>query len=284
MEQIIQSFRAYLQGLGYSKSIVLMLPNCLAEFLTFTQKPVELIRPQDIRSYHTYLEERPNRRRSGGLSEQFIHHHIYSLKVFFSYQIELGVIEVNPISGLAFPSPTSRPRVVLSRQEIKVLYAATINLKERALMSLFYGCGLRRSEGEKLDMKDIQFRSGLLYVRQGKNKKRRAVPMSERVMKDLKNYALEERKQTSEAAYLLNRLGRRLSGEACNYWLKKICARTDIQEEVSLHCLRHSIATHLLESGLEIEYVRDFLGHKHLESTQVYTRIKTDQLWTLKDT
>ena len=278
----VQQFRIHLERLGYSKSSVRMLPNCVKEFLELTSKSIHQIQPKDITDYYQHLQERPNKRRSGGLSESFIHHHIYSLKLFFGWQQEKGAIHENPISALAFPSPKSKAREVLTAHEIKALYEVCENHKEKAVLSLFYGCGLRRSEGEKLDLKDIHFRSNLLYVREGKGSKRRAVPLSEKVKQDLKNYALKERyPKGNETAFIINKKGSRTTGDSYNKILKTILERTTIKKEITLHCLRHSIATHLLESGLSVEYVRDFLGHKHLESTQIYTRINKSQLWNL---
>lgn len=277
-----QQFRIHLERLGYSKTSILMLPNCLKEFLEYTDKPTQNITPQDIKNYHTYLQERPNRRRTGGLSESYINHHLYALKLYFGWQEELRQIRINPISGLTFKTPESKPREILTTAEITQLYKATQTLKERAVLSLFYGCGLRRSEGEKLNLTDIHFGSGILYVREGKGNKRRAVPMSKKVSQDLKNYVEKERvAKSQEQAMICNQYGTRTKGADLNRLLKNALERTKIDKSITLHCLRHSIATHLLESGLTIEYVRDFLGHKHLETTQIYTRVKNSQLWDL---
>jgi len=280
----VKAFKIHLERLGYSRTSILMLPSCVNEFLEFTRKPILEMEAKDITNYHEYLKERPRKRGSGGLSENYINHHIYSLKLFFGWQQEKGVIIENPISSLEFKTPTSKPREILTPQEIKTLYNACETLKERAVLSLFYGCGIRRTEGENLDLKDIHFRTGILYVRNGKNNKRRAVPMSKGVSMDFKNYTYKERSPKShEQAFITNCIGTRTSGSSFNKALKNILERTGIKKEITLHCLRHSIATHLLESGLPLEYVRDFLGHKHLESTQIYTRVKSKQLWTLQN-
>lgn len=277
-------FRIHLERLGYSRTSINMLPSCVKEFLEFTAKPVQEIQSKDITNYHEYLKERPNKRTKGGLSESYINHHIYSLKLFFGWQQEKGAITENPISSLEFKAPTSKPREILSTEEIKILYNACETLKERAVLSLFYGCGIRRSEGEKLNLKDIHFRSNLLYVREGKGNKRRAVPLSPQVKKDLWNYATKEREtKENETAFMTNKIKERTRGSSYNKILKSILEKTGIKKEITLHCLRHSIATHLLESGLSVENVRDFLGHKHLESTQIYTRVKSKQIWTLQN-
>jgi integrase/recombinase XerD len=148
---------------------------------------------------------------------------------------------------------------------------------------LFYSCGLRRSEAEALNLRDIHFKSCLLYVREGKGAKRRSVPLTKKVSDDLLYFFSIERKdiKTDTQAFIVNRLGRRMSGSGYNIIFKELLAKSkisDLKPETSLHHLRHSIATHLLESGLSIEYVRDFLGHRHLESTQVYTKYFSFQL------
>jgi integrase/recombinase XerD len=248
-----------------------MLPNCLADFLGQGHRQIKNITSEDILCYYRHLQERPNKRRNGGLSESYINHHIYALKLFFAWQIEINAIKIDPISSLEFTSPSKAKRETLSQKEIKTLYEVTENHKEKALLSIFYGCGLRRTEGEQLDINDIHFTKKLLYVRKGKNSKRRVVPMSKKVRDNLGDYLYYERPVSLKTnAVFINNNGTRNKGDGFNLTLKRLLERAGIAKEVTLHGLRHSIAQHLLESGLSVEYVRDFLGHKHLESTQIY--------------
>ena len=285
----IVGFRIHLERLGYSKISSKNLPACLKTFLGYTNKETPQITPEDITNFYHHLHERPNKRKPGALSESYINHHVYALKLFFGWQEEKGGITENPISSLEFKSPTSKPREILSLEEVKALFNTCETLKEKAMLCVFYGCGLRRTEGEKLDLKDIDFSSNLLYVREGKGNKRRAVPLSKKVKEDLKSYVLKERNpKGDEAAFITNRVGKRTSGKSYNNILKVLLERAGIKKDlpdgkagITLHCLRHSIATHLLESGLPVGYVRDFLGHKHLESTQIYTRVSNRQLYSL---
>ncbi len=274
------SFKNHLQRLGYGKTSVEMLPNLLADFLKFTSKPVAEITQSDIKIYHTYICNRPNKKRSGSLSESYIIHHVYALKLFFAWQLENEAIVENPISGLHFKSPVSPPRIILNRAEINQLYKATKNHLERAILSIYYGCGLRRSEGVNLNIGDVHLAKQLLYVRKGKGDKRRVIPMSKGVKEGIKTYINVERKTNRNQALLIGNSGR-ITGNTCNKIVKELVKRTGINKVITLHCLRHSIATHLLENGLSIEYVRAFLGHKHLESTQVYTRVKKEQIFKL---
>lgn len=283
-EALIKEFKECLQKLGYSKTTVNMLPACAREFLE-AQKIInlEVMQPYHILAHHEYLKERPHKRKAGGLSEQHISHHLYSLKVFFAWLEQTCQITENPISSLSFATPRQKQRETLSREEIQQLYEVAENYQEKALLSLFYGCGLRRAEAEKLKVKDVHFRSSLLYVREGKGAKRRVVPMSEKVRQDLQNYLYQERYALpAETAFLCNTRGRRMRGASCMRILKQLLERAAIKREpIQLHSLRHSIATHLLAAGLPVEQVREFLGHQHLESTQIYTKVSKEQLWNL---
>ena len=270
----VAAFSAYLAQLGYQKSSLQMLPSCVAEFLEQHPKTIEEISPEDILSYYQYLQNRPNKRSAGGLSERFIQHHIYSLRVFFSWQMTLGNLERNPISGLDFPRPKSKAREILNQEEIQKLYEQSKDLRQKAILNLCYGCGLRRSEAENLELRDVHFRSNFLYVRKGKAGKRRVVPIQEKVKKDLLEYVLKERKSNPKTTtFLTSFRGKPLKGNTMNREVKNLVEAAEIKKNISLHSLRHSIATHLLENGLSLEYVRDFLGHQHLETTQIYTKI-----------
>jgi len=283
--KIIDQFRSHLIRLGYGKSSIKMLPSCVGDFIKFTNQPIEQVRSQDIIGYYEHLKQRPRQRGQGGLSESYINHHIYSLKLFFAWQEQSGLIKFNPISSLSFKQPESKRRSILSIAEVHQLYEVSESKKDKAILSLFYGCGLRRSEGERLNIKDVHFRSGLLYVRSGKGGKRRVVPMSEKVSADIKDYLENERSWKGEkSALILHSRGSRMRGETYNTEVKKLVNRSGIKKQISLHSLRHSIATHLLEGGLSVEYVRSFLGHKHLESTQIYTHVNKEQLWNLLNT
>jgi integrase/recombinase XerD len=276
-------FKTHLKRLGYSKGSQSMLPTCVAEFLQqLGEKDIyhlQEIEPIHLQQHYEYLTQRPNQRRTGGLSSRMINHHIYAIRLFLNYQEQIGNIKENPISGLSFPRPESKQREILTIEEIKQLYEVAETIREKAIIGIFYGCGLRRSEGEALNIKDVSFKSSLLYVRDGKGSKRRVIPVNQRVAGDIKNYIHYERYgQQSETALITNNAGRRMRGDKLNNTIKELILKAGMPKEISLHNLRHSIATHLLENGMTVEYVRDFLGHKHLEATQIYTRISKKRL------
>jgi len=281
MESIESRFRQYIQQIGYSKGSQYQIPNCIKEFLEVTSKSFKSITQQDILGFYEYLQTRPLKRRTGALSEAMINHYVFSLKTFFGWLEQTQQIKYNPISNLKFKRPQGNPREPLSQKEINQLFENAITSKETAILHLFYSCGLRRTEAENLNTSDIHFSKNLLYVREGKGAKRRVIPMNEKVKKELENYYNNDRTKINEEAFILNRTNERMRGDSYNRALKEIIKRAEIEKEITLHHLRHSIATHLLENGLSIEFVRDFLGHSHLEATQIYAKVRAKQLKNL---
>ena len=291
-ESLLRDFKLYLKVLGYrglhrSNIAVRELLNRME----VEGKSIALIRSEDLKLHYEYLLERPNYKRAGGLSLRTITEYFFMIRLFFIYVEKLGMLEVNPVSGLndlgnSLGNSLKEEKVVLTKNEIAQLYAVSKTAQERCILGLFYGCGLRKSEGEKLNVKDVDFRGKLLYVRSGKGRKRRVIPLSETVMNDFKSYRFTERiyqetrwtSKADEGAFMLNKKGTRMRGKSYWIYFKNLLSRTPINQAVSLHHLRHTIATHLLSEGMKIEQVRDFLGHECLESTQIYTRVKSAQL------
>ena len=272
-KQLLEGFLVDLERLGYGATSISQHRQAVAEFLERESHKAD---KQAVERHYRYLLQRPNQRRVGGLSSITVGHHLYALRLFFTYLVETGVRKDHPMSGLYVPAAKGRERIVLRRSEVKDLYEVCESELERAVLSVFYGCGLRRSEAEGLDMRDVQLRRAMLYVRSGKGGRRRVVPMSGQVVKDLAAYAYgqrNEKRKQNEQAFFINQIGTKMRGQSFYKLLKRLCKRVGLSSNIGLHHLRHSIATHLLQAGLPVEQVRDFLGHKALESTQIYTHI-----------
>jgi integrase/recombinase XerD len=294
--RLLKEYKADLQALGYGRSSVKTYPRCLQEFLSRLEQQqinsIRKIQQGHITAHHAYLQQRPTLYRGGALSGSTISQHLFAIRTCFAFLERTGQIKENPMSALAFVAPVKEERVILSIKEIKALYEVAGTLRDKAVLGLFYGCGLRRNEAVKLNSSDIHFKDALLYVREGKGKKRRVIPMSQQVARDLKNYYLHERhsyinskEKQNEEAFILNNSGTRMQGAGYDKLLKNLLEKSIIphlKQQVSLHILRHSIASHLLENGVKIEQVRDFLGHSSLNVTQVYTHIKFSQLKQMK--
>jgi integrase/recombinase XerD len=276
---VVETFKNHLQNIGYTETTVNMAYSCVKDFLDYTanHEPQNITTSQ-IKAYYSYLQGRKQKRKNELLSEAYINHQVYSLKLFFTWLEQTHQVEENPISNIKFKRPKINSREPLTQSQTQELFNAAKNLKEKALLHICYSCGLRRSEAVNLNLQDIDLANNLLYVREGKGAKRRVVPINKSIKKDLENYCLQYRKDKSNEAFMIGRIKQRMRGASYNNLLKKILKRTEIHTEVTLHHLRHSIATHLLENGMSIEFVRDFLGHSHLESTQIYAKVKTYQL------
>jgi site-specific recombinase XerD len=281
MNQIIGLFKSYLSVVGYSASVQRMLPSCVQEFINYSQiEDLGLVVPGDIVSFYEWLHTRPLKYREGALSNAMIGHYVYALRVLFDWLEACGQLQQNPISVLRLKRYESGSRTPLSVADIQKLFTAAESLKEQVLLHLFYSCGLRRSEGAALQLSDVVIAGQVLYVRRGKNSKRRAIPLTEKVAAVLDRYISKERYRIRQrgGSFMLNSIGRPMSGDSYLLLLRKLLQRAELDKEISLHHLRHSIATHLLHAGAGLEYVRDFLGHRRLESSQVYAKVSITQL------
>lgn len=284
----LKVYREYLQQLGYSPATQQGNTSCLKYFFLWLEQNsisgAEQIQTRHIKQYYNHEEERPNRKRAGTPGAAHIATALNAIRIWLHYLQQTSQITTNPMSAIRIGNTKREPRDILTPDEIRELYGACRNLRERALLNLLYGCGLRKSEAIKLDINDVHFKSGMLYVCNGKGGKRRAIPMSTTVSNGLREYYLHERSHSAikrttadhELAFILGRTGKRISNVRNR--LNAIIERTTIRKPVTPHTLRHSIATHLLSGGMSMEYVREFLGHKQIDTTQIYTRVTAHQL------
>jgi len=288
----LQNFGQHLTRLGYKRATKPNITSCAREFLHWLEQEginqVAAVKPTHIKAHYRYLNERPKLHGEGPLGTSALSFHIYALRLFLTYLQQENIIGADPMGNLATQRAAHKERGILTREEIQKLYGACETLRDTAMLSLLYGLGLRSAEASGLDIMDLYFNNRILYVRHGKGDKRREVPMAEQVAGHLKDYYHNERgayvnTNNFENAFLLNNHGRRVRGQWMWLRLKYLAAKAGIEgKTVTLHTLRHSIATHLLENGMGIEYVKTFLGHSSLESTQLYTHIVQQHLNTLK--
>jgi len=279
------SFEKWLNTIGYAESTVYASTNYVRDFFIWLDKsPIKelsQINNQVIKAYHEYLQKRANKRQSGSLSNNYIISNINALKRFSKYLQVTGkaAIEID----LPLQTITVETKTILAKEEVKALYKTCENnilgIRDRAILSIYYGCGLRRSEGISLNVSDILLKEKRVYVRKGKNYKERYVPMTETVKEDLENYIYYARerilsfKNIKAEALFLSMQVRRMHGNSLINRLHHLLSKAKIEKETGLHTLRHSIATHLLQSGMTLEEVSQFLGHASLESTQIYTHL-----------
>ena len=282
LENELYDFRKELQNLGYSKGVISNYPKYAQSLLHYTKTEATTITENQIKEYYEYLQTKPNQRRKGIISQSHIHSNLLAIRIFFEYLQRIGKIKRNPYT-LKVKSPIKTTRNILTQEEIKILYKTAQNLEETILLHLCYGCGLRRSEAQDLNIKDVNFEQKLLFVRKGKGKKRRVIPLTEKITTDLQDYYKQNQwyRNENQESFLINIQGNRITGTSLYETFKKLLQKTKINtsdKNICLHSLRHSIATHLLENEMSIEMVRNFLGHQNLKTTQIYTRVNNLKL------
>ncbi len=161
--------------------------------------------------------------------------------------------------------------VVLSPNEMKVLLKAPTLLKHRVLIGVLYGCGLRCHELRSLLIKDVDFDRNMIHIRQGKGRKDRYVPIGEHLARGLKKYLDAEK----PIKWLFNGKDHQqpFSPRGTQWVVREATKKTAIKKQVSVHTLRHTYATHLLEQGLDIVSIKELLGHAHIDTTMVYLHV-----------
>ena len=292
-----EEYSQWLQTLGFSESSVKSLPQYVAEMLFWLDQNKRLQSPSfggvgeaDIQEFFFQWKNRKNKTSGAGLSTSHINNGALAINNFIKF---LRVTGKNNIT-LKLPREKAKNKIpeILTQQEIKLFYEATYHLdkrtnqsafgqRDRAMLQIYYGCGLRKTEGSSLELSDILTEKKLIFVRKGKGGKERYVPITEQGWKDLQEYLqcgrpwfLEQRQKKEKRAterFFVNVFGLPMSRFYQRIKLLKEQAR--INKNIGLHTLRHSIATHLMQAGMDMEQIRKFLGHSTLESTQIYTHI-----------
>lgn len=292
---IEKSFREWLDILGYAESTVYNLPNHIRELFYFLEQNninhIKQLDNQIITAHYKSLKTRGNERLGGGLSNAYLNKHLQAFYKFTEYLRQSGRMTL-PMLTIDWESNDVTEIETLTQEEIKLLYKSTygynentklepFNARDRAILTVFYGCGLRRNEGYHLNLSDVYWDKGILHVKKGKGYKERFVPLNRTNLKYLEQYVYDWRpiiiKDKTEDAFFISQKGRRMESQSMAIRLKLLQQRTnDIrlqQKNIRLHVLRHSIATHLLGNGMSLEKISKFLGHSSLESTQIYTHL-----------
>jgi integrase/recombinase XerD len=282
-QNLFNQFNSYITVKNYKQGKGKMYQSAIFEFLIWLEESgitkIKDVTSKETLNYLEYLSTRPNQRRGGTLADKTIKFHLFAIGLFMLNLLESKQIE----NGFYIPSYSGGnqiPRNVLTVDEIKIVYQYSESHLQRALLSIAYGCGLRRAEIEALDVKDVDFHSRMLVVRDGKGEKRREVPMSNMVVDYLKKYLVEEHyykrigKTEKEDAFFIYDNGKRMSGEYLNNTLKKMIEQTSkyelVQRDITLHCLRHCIANHLADKNAGFDFIRRFLGHSEINTTYIY--------------
>jgi integrase/recombinase XerD len=264
-QKIVRQFKGYLEARRYSKSTLGTYTTYIASFLGYANKPLETITSRDI---ETFCEtEFANKNLAISTHRQFFG----ALKLFKEH-FKLSGLE---ISENLRPSKSSFLPVVLSMEEILDLLRVTKNTKHRMILAMIYSGGLRISELLNLKLADIDIDRRQIRIRQAKGRKDRYVVLAESILPLLENYLTSY----SPVKYFVEgKPGISYSAESVRAFLRRSCTAAQIKKRVTPHTLRHSYATHLLESGVDLRYIQELLGHQSPKTTMIYTHVRTKSL------
>ncbi|MCE3229025.1 MAG: Integrase/recombinase [Bacteroidetes bacterium] len=263
----LNEFKNWMRSRRYSESTINTYIDALRTFLRFfPNKPIYEITNDDVICFNNEYILRNK------LSASFQNQVVNSIKLFFT-TIEMRCIQPElihrPKRDRALPN-------VLSKEEIKLILNAPRNIKHKAMLSLIYSCGLRRSELLNLKLNDIDSNRGLVIIRQAKGRKDRVTPLSEKVLGLLRDYFMAYRPKE----WLFegqNGKGKYDERSLANV-MKQAVEKSKINKPVTLHWLRHSYATHLLENGTDLRYIQELLGHSRSRTTEIYTHVSNKSL------
>ena len=284
VKALIARWSAWLTGERmYSPHTVDAYCRDLAIFTAFFDKPLNLkkLARIDIRGFRAYLSSRA----AENISKTSLAREISTIRNFFRWLNKNDIIKNDAISLLSSPrQPKALPRAADTEDIFKLLGKACQNaarpwegLRDKAVFTLLYGCGLRISEALSLNIGDLDDQHLLRIT--GKGNKTRLVPLLPAVVDSINNYLAEcpYRQQTGDPMFLGAR-GERLSPRIIQRQMQKIRLEIGLPETITPHALRHSYATHLLAAGTDLRSIQELLGHSSLTTTQRYTEVEIEKL------
>ncbi|MFV8364637.1 tyrosine-type recombinase/integrase [Flavobacterium sp. ZT3P35] len=267
----LEKFKQWLLSKRYSPNTIATYSESLKTFLLFfPEKNIPEIDNNDVILFNNnYILDKK-------LSESYQNQIVNAIKLFFKIVLDTKI----DIDKIHRPKRAKVLPNVLSKEEVKLILNAHNNLKHKMMLSLIYSCGLRRSELLNLKPADIDSKRGIIIIRQSKGKKDRITPLSPKILEMLREYYIGYRPKI----WLFEGVtpGETYSEKSLQSVLKQALQKASITKPVSLHWLRHSFATHLLESGTDLRYIQELLGHNSSKTTEIYTHVSTKSLQQIK--
>ena len=267
----IEKFKQWLRSKRYSESTITTYSEALKTFLVFYRnKAIIDITNEDVIVYNNEYILKNN------LSASFQNQTVNAIKLFFMTIRDTKMM----VDKIHRPKRAKVLPNVLSKEEIKLILNAHSNIKHKTMLSLIYSCGLRRSELLNLKPADIDSKRGIIIIRQSKGKKDRIAPLSPKILEMLREYY----KGYKPKIWLFEGQieNTKYDERSLSNVLKQALTKSKISKPVSLHWLRHSYATHLLESGTDLRYIQELLGHSSSKTTEIYTHVSTKSIQQIK--
>ncbi|WP_295337152.1 site-specific integrase [Flavobacterium sp.] len=267
----LENFKRWMRSKRYSESTVITYLGAAKQFLIYYKhKSIELIDNDDFVYFNNDYILKNN------LSASYQNQITNAVKLFFK-TVQNRVIDIDIIHR---PKRAKTLPNVLSKEEVKKILETPINLKHRAMLSLIYSCGLRCGELIALKIKDIDSKRNIVLIKNSKGKKDRIAPLSPKILGLLRTYF----KLYKPVTYLFEgRIpGAPYDSRSLQQVLKFTIQKAGIGKPVTLHWLRHSYATHLLETGTDLRYIQELLGHNSSKTTEIYTHVSTKSLQQIR--
>ena len=263
----LHELRKWMQHKRYSESTIKTYLDATKSFLMFIHpKPIQKAENNDmVRYVNEYIIKR-------GLSFTYQNQVVNACKLFYREVVHSPL----DVDKLERPRRQYKLPNVLSKEEVKAILETQKNLKHRTALSLIYACGLRRGELLKLKPNDVDEKRKLLIIRDAKGRKDRIVPISEKIIFMIHEY--QKAYKTEAWLFEGQKTGEPYSETSLGEVMKSAVHASGIKKPVTLHWLRHSYATHLLESGTDLRYIQELLGHKNSKTTEMYTHVSTHSL------
>ena len=271
-ESDLKAFFSYLESeRRYSPHTIAAYRRDLAVFMVFSREQgLDAWRRFEDRHVRAFVASQHRK----GLS---------ALRTLFNYLCRHGRADINPAQGVPAPRAPRRLPETLGVDQLESLLAFpgddALACRDRAVMELFYGCGLRLSELTGLDLGDIDWQQATVTVT-GKGRKQRRVPFGAKAEQALKQWLKHRSLQADheQRALFVSRNGRRISNSSIQLRLKKRAQQQGVRVSLHPHMLRHSFASHILESSGDLRAVQELLGHANLSTTQIYTHLDFQHL------
>jgi len=268
--QILLKMEEEIKLKGYSFETKKSYMGHIRRFSSFINKDLDKVSSEDVRKYALFILEKE------GLSHSYVNQAISSIKFLCNDVLNQNTI----INAIPRPKKVKKLPVVLNFHEVTKILDALKNEKHKAILFLIYSAGLRVGEVVKLKAKDIDNERMLIHVVQGKGKKDRYTVLSQITLKQLrKYYSLYKPEEwlfpgQNDKGHITERTVEKIFKNACDI--------VNIKKEVSVHSLRHSFATHLLEGGVDLRYIQELLGHASSKTTEIYTHVTQKSLTNIK--
>ncbi|WP_047788655.1 tyrosine-type recombinase/integrase [Tenacibaculum mesophilum] len=267
----IGAFKKWLIQMRYSPNTIKTYISMIELFFRFNhQGNIQNITKKDIETFNNEYIIKNN------FSSTFQNQLINAIKLFYKYNTNNKL----NLNNLDRPRKSKKLPEVLSLDEVKLLLTSIKNVKHKTLLSLIYSCGLRIGEAINLKTNSIDLNRRLLHIKSGKGKKDRVVPVSPIMIELIRKYI----KQYNPSIFLFEGQTKpKYSSISARQVLKRAINTYKINKNITLHTLRHSYATHLLENGTDIRFIQELLGHNNPKTTMIYTHISTTSLEKIKN-